>query len=89
MALPKKTADCPCGQTLNVPVIEYEFSGKDEYDVCGVECHECGSRSDGGNGITGEVSGWMSAKEIDQCEAWSRATQTDIDNNEFFGRGEW
>ena len=80
---PKVTTTCPCGTSLPVP-----FGGQD-YEVCDVKCHDCGRMSTGGNARTGEVDGWVTAKEAAQCQAAYEAMQFDADMNEWYGRGNW
>jgi len=80
----KVATTCPCGASLPVT-----FTEQEGYDVCGVECHNCGRLSTGGNGRTGEVDGWVTAKEAAQSQASYEAMQFDVDMNEWYGRGNW
>ena len=79
----KVTTTCPCGTSLPVQFTEQG------YDVCDVECHACGRLSTGGNGRTGEVNGWATAREAAQSQASYEALQFDSDMNEWYGRGNW
>ncbi|WP_339803423.1 hypothetical protein [uncultured Marinobacter sp.] len=80
---PAVTTTCPCGSCLPVPIVDHGF------DVCGVECPDCGRMSTGGNGRTGIVDGWITAKSAAQSQAAFEAQQFDVDMNEWYGRGNW
>jgi hypothetical protein len=79
-----KTCTCPCGETLVVPLLE-----NGEYEVCGIKCPKCKRSSDGGNFITGEVLGWITARDSAASQAEYERQMFESDNNELYGRGNW
>jgi len=93
MTLPDKTGTCPCGEIIDIPVMlnphPLSSSDKYRYDVCDIECPECGRRSGGGNMGDGTVDSWMTARQIAESEAEYERQCFDSDMNEFYGRGEW
>jgi len=84
MALPKKTADCPCGETLDLPLYHNGLY----YDI-NVRCGKCHRTGTSGNDVTGEVTGWMTEKDLDAVNDQYEIDNFSADMNEFHGRGEW
>jgi hypothetical protein len=60
------TTVCPCGEVVE---IEWDAAWGGGWDVCGVECPECGRRSCGGNARDATVNSWMTAREVDRSNA--------------------
>tara|TARA_R100000278_G_C5430588_1_gene149962 strand:- start:188 stop:448 length:261 start_codon:yes stop_codon:yes gene_type:complete len=54
-----------------------------------IECEVCGATCGGGNGLSGEVSRWVSVKQTNRAMASIHAMEMDAFNNEFYGRGNW
>jgi hypothetical protein len=54
-----------------------------------VECEACGATCGGGNASSGNVSSWISAKQMNRAMAQLRAMEIDAFNNNFHGRGNW
>ncbi len=73
---------CDCGN-----VVETEKDDKGEYDVCYVECPECGSTAGGGNCRTGKISGWITPQQIARSNAEYQRQLFSADMNEWEGRG--
>jgi len=84
---PSKSTQCPCGAMITVPFINNGGAG--EYDICNLECTDCGRVSTGGNFKTGIVTSWITRKSLNAANAEYQAQCFDADNNEFFGRGNW
>jgi hypothetical protein len=80
----KKETKCPCGQIMEVPLLE-----DDTYDVINLICPKCRRRSMGGNCRSGYVDSWMTSKNFHAAKAEMQAMQFDADNNDFYGRGNW
>jgi hypothetical protein len=59
------TAVCPCGVVVKIEW-DHEY---DEWNVCGLECQECGRRSTGGNTRDATVSSWMTTRQVYQSNA--------------------
>lgn len=88
--LPAKSTTCPCGQTIQLRVVKPCLHGNEyEYDVCGVICPKCHRHGTGGNYRTGEVTSWLTAKQIAESEAEYQRQSFEADMNEWYGRGEW
>jgi len=88
MGLPAKYVTCPCGESIRLGVEKYSGE-KESYDVCSVECVECGRRSCGGNGRDGTVNSWITRRDAEISERNYEAMCFDADMNEWYGRGEW
>tara|TARA_Y100000361_G_C11138086_1_gene333339 strand:+ start:330 stop:560 length:231 start_codon:yes stop_codon:yes gene_type:complete len=58
-----------------------------EYEVCGLVCPKCHRVSGSGNFKTGEVTGWMTQREIRQSEAEYQRQAFSAEMNEWYGRG--
>lgn len=89
--LEPKTCICPCGEELGIPIEfdEHPAFNHWSYALYKVECHKCGNKVSGYNGRTGEVTSWMTARQIAQSQAIYEQQQFESDMNEWYGRGEW
>ena len=85
--LAEKSCNCPCGCSIVVP--QTDRWGSWEYDICTIECPECGRRSTGGNGRDGTVDSWMTQRQVAESEAEYQNQMFDADMNEWYGRGNW
>jgi hypothetical protein len=79
----KKTIKCPCGNEIEVSFVN------GEYDICNIICPKCSRHSTGGNMKTGEVTSWMTQRNLDRANEEYRQMCFDADCNEFYGRGNW
>ncbi|HUS51835.1 MAG TPA: hypothetical protein VMZ91_16825 [Candidatus Paceibacterota bacterium] len=79
----KKTTNCPCGKEIEVPFVN------GEYDTCNIICPECKRHSTGGNFRTGEITSWMTQKDLNRANEEYQRQLFDADCNEWYGRGEW
>ena len=60
------TTVCPCGEVVE---IEWDHEYNDGWNVCGVECPECGRQSTGGNSRDATVNSWMTTRQCEESEA--------------------
>ena len=87
---PDLTTKCPCGETITVSYGYDELFGEYGYNVCNIECPECGRLSTGGNFKTGEVyPDWITQKNLAVANAEYQSQLFDADQNDFYGRGNW
>lgn len=86
-----KTCQCPCGEILNVPIVEDEFNGGFCYEPLNIHCPKCKRHSTWGNSRTGEVydEGWITAADAAASQAEYERQCFEADNNELYGRGNW
>lgn len=77
---------CPCGQTVHVPVAEQEGLN---YDIMAAKCESCGRIASAGNCRTGQISGWMTPAQVNRANDNFAAQQFSADCNELYGAGEW
>ena len=59
------TAVCPCGVAVEIEWDE-EY---DEWNVCGLECPECGRLSSGGNSRDATVNSWITRRQREESNA--------------------
>lgn len=86
---PKKVTCGICGnENCWIEVIKEDCLGyeRDVYDL-DVECAKCGARSQGGNFMTGELSGWMSANAVARSNADYERQMFSAEMNDLYGRG--
>jgi hypothetical protein len=84
----KKTCICDCGNEITVPFGPLPWDEDSQgFDVCNIECPECGRVSDGGNFITGEVSGWVTRRQLDSSLREFERQRFSAEMNEWEGRG--
>ncbi len=82
MSQQTKQVTCPCGNHLTM------FRDDDGWwDVCDVECEACGRRSDGGNGGSGEIFGWLTRRQINESQSEFDRQSFSAECNEWMGRG--
>lgn len=84
-----RTTTCPCGNELVVELRPDGGINGPGYEVCGIECDQCGRTSTGGNFRTGIVNGWITAAAAAQSQAEYERQCWEADNNEWYGRGNW
>jgi len=77
---------CPCGATVEVPVADRNAGYN--YDIMSAECSECGRIASAGNCRTGQISSWMTPKQINRANDEYQAQLFSADMNDMFGRGE-
>lgn len=78
---------CPCGQTVHVPVAK-QGSGYN-YEIMAAKCESCGRIASAGNCRTGQISGWMTPTQVARADDNLAAQQFSADCNDLYGAGEW
>ena len=82
------TNTCPCGETIEVGTIKSPYSRGREFNIH-VSCGSCGRTATSGSSLTGEITGWMTEREIDDANEQMEIDSFSADMNEFYGRGNW
>ena len=77
---------CPCGQTVHVPVAKNPAYN---YEIMDAKCDSCGRIAAAGNARTGQVTSWMTPRQVNRANDEYQAQLYSADMNEFCGRGEW
>ena len=75
---------CPCGQTIEV----HRYHHDPAYDIT-VHCETCHRTATSGSSLTGEITGWMTEREIEDANEQYEIDAFSEDMNEFYGRGTW
>jgi ribosomal protein S27E len=78
-----------CGECNHDVVVPEDKDRGHGFALHLVECDKCGATAGGGNGGTGEITTWMSARSRSRALAEIHAQECDAFNNEFYGRGNW
>ena len=76
---------CPCGATVEVPVAD--IGAGYNYDIMSAKCSECGRIASAGNSRTGQISSWMTPKQVNRANADYQSQLFSADMNDMFGRG--
>lgn len=82
------TNTCPCGETIEVGTIKSPYHQGREFNI-DVRCGSCGRTATSGSSLTGEITGWMTEREIDDANEQMEIDSFSADMNEFYGRGNW
>ena len=80
-----KKAKCPCGAILDLYPYFRTSTGK--WELYDLKCPECGALCTSFNGETGEVLGWLTARQIERANREYAEQMFSADMNEFYGRG--
>ena len=82
----KKTTQCKCGNVID---LEPYRTADGRYELYHLRCLKCGASCTAFNGDTGEVTGWISARALQQANADYQRQLFDAECNEWYGRGNW
>jgi len=79
---------CPCGQQIEIPFGKSSYPPYlDEYDIMSVKCPNCGRIAGAGNSSTGQITSWITPRQMDRANAEYQQQAFSADMNEFYGRG--